>query len=184
MRILIIILVLTISFFSFIDSPMVANFIDNHDIDGWVEVEIPTDTVLKARVKLPKDWTFVEDDEKIYIKDESDNIIATELYCEWHKDFYIGDNHYVEDLHFNEELPEDLRNLENYDVCIGGSTGSLAYKIILDDTERYAIHFRIMDSIQIPGEYELMMVFEEGFNDEKILSKMVHSYEYGGHYDY
>ena len=184
MRKLIIVLVCIIVIFSLFGCESLSNFIDNYDINSWTEVEIPTDTVLKARVKLPKDWIFAQDNEKLYIKDTNNNVIATELYCEWHKDFYIGYNHYVEDLHFNEELSEDLRNLENYDVCIGGSAGAHAYKIVINDTERYAIRFGIMDSLQISGGYELMMVFEEGFNDEKILSKMVHSYEYGGYYDY
>ena len=186
MRILIIILVLTISIFTFIDSPMVANFIDNHDIDGWVEVEIPTDTVLKANVKLPEDWSFIEENGKIYIKDESDNTIATELYCEWYQDCYIGSNHYsnVDKLQFNEELPENFKNLEGYDVCVGGSTGANAYKIMLNDTNRYAISFRIMSSLQIDGDYVLMMIFEDGFDDETVLSKIVYSFEYGGHYDY
>ena len=186
MRILIIILVLTISIFTFIDSPMVADFIDNYDIDGWVEVEIPTDTVLKANVKLPENWSFIDKNGKIYIKDSNDDIIATELYCEWYQDGYIGSKHYsnVDNLQFNDALPEELQDLDAYDVCVGGSTGANAYRIELGDTERYAISFRIMSSLQIDGDYVLMMVFEDGFNDEKILSKMVHSFEYGGHYDY
>jgi len=47
---------------------------------GWKQVEVPTETESKAQVRLPKDWNFVVENGLIYIKDNDDNIIATEIY--------------------------------------------------------------------------------------------------------
>ena len=159
---------------------------DNHYYNGWTEVEIPTDTVLKAKVKLPDGWYFTEEDGRFHIKNKENEIIATEAYCEWYIDYYVGNQHYSnkEKLQINEALTTELCDLDNYEIYIGGSTGCHVYKCTIDNEQRYAISFSIMDSLQIDGEYSLMMVFEEDFNDEEIFRKMVRSFEYGGYYDY
>ena len=45
-----------------------ANYGIYYDYKDWKQVEIPTDSTLRAKVRLPEDWDFVSDEGRLYIK--------------------------------------------------------------------------------------------------------------------
>ena len=46
------------------------------DYTGWKEVEIPTDSELRARMKIPEEWNFVVEDGKVHIRDSEGNLVC------------------------------------------------------------------------------------------------------------
>ena len=156
-------------------------FFENYS--DWHEEELPTDTILKAKVKLPYDWHFATENDKIYIKDSVGKIIATEVYDEWRVDYHLGANYYdnKDSLTINSELPKELQNLDNYVLDTISAKNCYRYRCVVNEVNRYAIKFSIMTSNQIEGTYTLLIVFDEEISDEETFSKLMKSYRYGGH---
>ena len=157
-------------------------FFENYS--GWREVEIPTDTEVKATIKMPENWNFVVENGRIKVIDTDGNVIAVECYEDWHCDYYKGGVYYNNDdeLNINSELPEPYRNLKNYEMAKGGST-VIVKKNVVDSKETYALELCIMDSVSEDGEYILFLVFDSNINDIDFFDKMQKSYRWAGWID-
>ena len=154
------------------------------DYNGWKQVEIPTNSELTASVKIPEEWCFVEKNGRVYLEDESGNVIAKEIYEGWRIDYtYVvsGVHHNNQDeMDINPELREELRKLENYEFIEGDSSSCELYRNCASATKNYALRFQIMDRSSVDGTYMIAFVFEDEFNDLEILKKIQKSYQWGG----
>ncbi len=150
---------------------------------GWKKVEIPADCELVATVKIPDEWSFVDENNRIYIKDKEGNIIASELYEDWRIDVYIGGVYCTNeaDLDKNTDLDDELLDLGSYELYKGASSSCFLYQINSGSSAKYALRFQIMTDSSVEGTYTLFMVFQDGYNDMEIFEKIQKSYIFGGH---
>lgn len=150
--------------------------------DGWRQVTIPTDTELQATVKLPDEWSFVDENGRLKIKDTSGSVIAEECYSEWRIDYYQNDVHYDNrtELDLNEELGSYWCELDNYESIKNASSGCHLYMADDGREKRYALRMFIMDIESKEGDYELFLVFNSRIDSEELFEKIQKSYVSGG----
>ena len=143
--------------------------------------EIPTETSKKASVSLPKDWRFVVENGKIYIK-EAENTVATEVYNEWRIKYYLDGKYYdnKNELNINSDLPEELQNLDNYEVIEDDVFACDIYRFNDNGNERYAIYFTITNAPTENGAHVLFLVFESEYSNLSVLQKITKTYKWGG----
>ena len=158
-------------------------FFENYS--GWREVEIPTDTEVKATIKMPENWNFVVENGRIKIIDTDGNVIAVECYEDWLYHYYKDGVRYTNknDLNINSELPESYRNLDNYEYVVGASSPCYLYQITVDGKTSYALLIEIMDSIQTKGDYNLLLLFDSSINDIDFFDKIQKSHRWAGWID-
>ena len=156
-------------------------FFENYS--KWKEVEIPTETELRATVKIPKKWDLVVENGRIKIKDEGGNVIATECYADWVDYYYENGIWYgkFEEVDVNEEIPEPYRNFNGYELEHGSSTGCYLYKITVDSKTSYALEMHIMDRYDVEGDFYLFLLFDSEIDDKKLYKKIQKSYSFGGY---
>lgn len=143
------------------------------DYTGWKEVEIPTNSELKARVKIPEEWYFVVEDDKVHIRDSEGNLIATEVYHGYGRG----------EKNFNENLPPKMLDLDNYGFVLGGENPCFLYKITIDGLDLYALKMEIMSRTSTApsiGRYTSMLIFEKDVDIEGLYPKIEKSFRYGG----
>ena len=150
---------------------------------GWERVDIPTESELTATIKLPKEWKFVIENDRIKIKDVDGNVIATECYEGWRIDYDKGGVHYDnnDEMDVNPELPDYYRDLENYEFVKGASSACFLHKITYESTTNYALCMDIMDKKSVEGTYCLFIVFDSKFDNMTLYDKLQKSYLYGGY---
>ena len=168
----------------------ISNIVDNladpdryYDYTGWKVVEIPTESALKATIRIPEEWSFVVENGRIKIKDTDGNIIATECYEGWRIDYSKGGVHYDNkgDMDINVELPEYYRDLDNYKLEQGVEPPCMLYKITDGTVTSYALLMHIMTENSVEGVYSEALVFDSSINDKQFFKKIQISYVFGGH---
>ena len=143
------------------------------DYTGWKEVEIPTDSELRARMKIPEEWNFVVEDGKVHIRDSEGNLVATEVY----EGYDRGEKD------FNENLTPEMLDLDSYEFVLGGENPCFLYKIETDNEVKYFLEMYIMSRTSTApkiGHICLMMMFEENVDIAGLYPKIQKSYRYGG----
>lgn len=180
---LIIIFLLTVIFISVVVGVYLAettelfeNYLD------WKKVEIPTESELRATVKIPKNWDFIVENGRIKLKDNSGNVIAVECYEGWSYDYYengVRHSNYDE-IDVNKDLPEPYRDLDSYELEYGSSSSCYLYKITVDSVTSYALEMYIMDKSNAEGSYYLLLLFDSEIDDKSFYKKIQKSYHFGG----
>ena len=163
-----------------------ANYGIYYDYKDWKLVVVPTDSTLRAKVRLPEDWDFVSDEGRLYIKDADGKIIATEVYEEWrifHTTSYPDGRKETFDnkneIDVNKNLIEELQDIDVYKPYKVGEGSCYIYKAETEDRIYYAL---IMNVIIAKGkDYQLMLVFDDDTVTVKDLRKIQISYRYGGY---
>ena len=148
------------------------------DYTGWKEVEIPTDSELKARVKIPEEWYFVVEDGKVYLKDDSGNVIATEVFAGWLECYSKNGIHYdnFDENDINSELPLKFQDRHNFELVNGSEHGCYLKAIEVDEIVYYALNFEVMRDEEHEGFYTLFLIFDSEIKDIDTFDKIQKSY--------
>lgn len=156
-----------------------------NNYSDWKQVEVPTDSTPKAKVRLPEDWYFFSDGERIYIKDEDGKIIATEVYEDWRISYTVSyqdgtkekfDN--KDEIDINKNLPKELQDLDAYKPYRVGEGSCYLYKAETEERDYYALIMVVVMSNK--KNYNLMLVFNDDTVSDKDFKKIQLSYRYGG----
>ena len=141
------------------------------DYSGWGTVEVPTDTPTKATVKLPKNWRFVTEEGRIYIKDENDDVIAGELYEGWGNYKDLSETNPNESYsHILDDYTDKELVCANIDVCT-------VTKYAFEESEDvYLLTIPVYFSSNDRCHYELAMIIKDEYFDSKVFLKLVESY--------
>lgn len=166
---------------SFLDAD---GFFENYS--DWHEVEIPTESNLKPTVKLPNEWNFVIENDRLKIKDKEGNVIATEVYEGWRINHFLGSTKYdnKDQMDINPELPEYYQDLGSYELFTSIEKPCWIYKIESDGVTQYAINVNILSMYSVQGDYELFLLFDEQFTDIAFFKKILKSYFWVGYIRY
>ena len=164
--------------FSLVFSALVGyGFFENYS--GWERVEVPTETEIKATVKLPKDWNFVIDEDRVYIKDENDNVIATEIYEDYRKTYRKDGVDYdnIEEIDVNKNLCELLQQYTGENSVYVDGGGCLLYDCNFGDNgNKYIFVINVLISEQ--GNYQLVLLIEDEYADSGLFKKIDKSHRY------
>ncbi len=164
-----------------------------HNYEGWEKVEIPTDTPLKGKIKIPQEWEFISEDGIITLINQTNNtIIAEQVYQEWR---FIGwhgktsvDN--WDDLKFKTNLDDvDYKNEDYYEFTRNNSSGAYIYTFNDGVVNRLCLSMEIYLDLAHPacdsktgvdfGGFYLLLMFDE-FIDIETIQQMADSYIFGG----
>ena len=151
----------------------------------WHEVEIPTKTPLRATVKIPDHWTFVNQDGWLNIVNiETGEIIAEEWIkggCKQSRNSQLYSIVNWEELTFNPNATIAPSERSDLDLKYGGSNSAYIYKFAKESLEPFTLIsleiFYVLDG-QDPSEY-LYLVFRDDIDYETI-KQMAESYSWGG----
>lgn len=146
---------------------------------SWNTVEVPTQTDTTSTIKLPQDWSFTLENNLVYIKDSSGNIIAEEIFEGWHKASY-SENVFVET---STEIIKNPKYIDFYTLytageilCNNDGPCNIVEYHTEDGNVAYIMHIPVY--ISEKGIYVLTMrVYDEHF-DLSRFNKLVKSVRY------
>ena len=144
--------------------------------------EIPTGTEKLATIKLHEGWRFTTENGRIHIKD-GEKTVAREVYNEWRINYYLNGEYHdnKSELNINAELPDDLRNLDNYHVIQSDYYSADIFDYNIGGSQRYAVYLTIMRVPERNGAHVLFIVFEEDYSDLDVIQKILKSYTWAGY---
>ena len=147
---------------------------------GFYETVIPTDTDVKAKIKLPNEWEIIEENNIIKIVNRSDNkVIAEQIAAGYRKiiDEKIFDK--SDPLMFNETISYDITNPSNYTFTKGYSNAVYKYSFNYEQQSIMVLDFRIF-YLSDGSEYRLILMVYDEENYEK-MEKSISFYRFGGY---
>ena len=146
---------------------------------GWYEVEIPTSTHLKGRIKLPNGWEFVMVDGIITIIDKTTNELVAKEIVQGENLIVTDSNGTIITNNLDTSLPLTVENISTFYFIKGYSNSVYLYNY--DDliTTKICINLEICDKRDYGG-YWLLMAFEDDVELE-IIEKIINSYCWGGY---
>ena len=175
----ILLLILCITFCSCSDIYYILNPEAEYDYSDWYETEIPTLTDYRAKIKIPNNWSFIEENNIIMlINNDTKEIIAEEL-CQkrYEKIFYDkGMSEYI--LSWKKINPNydkyDVLNEEKYQY-IKGTSNNVNIKSFCDKNACFDIlHFNIYSDC-LNGSHYLSMILHD-IIDSEVLEQMITSF--------
>lgn len=98
-----------------------------YNYKGWKKVEFPTDTDLKASIKIKDEWEFVKKNNFIYLIDTNTNKVIAEQIFEGFID-YLSDDEQKHNLLINNSIGYDFKNYSNYTFYHGNVSGTWLWK--------------------------------------------------------
>lgn len=146
---------------------------------GWERVEVPTETEIKATVKLPEDWNFVIEDGRVYIKDDNNNVIATEIYEDYRKIYQKDGVKYdnIEEIDVNDNLTDLLQQYTGYDLVYVDGGGCRMFDCDFgNDGVKYVFEINVL--ISEKGNYQLVLLIEDEYADKEVFKKIDRSHRY------
>ncbi len=165
----------------------------NYDYFNWKEVEIPTDTPVRCKIKIPNEWEFISEDGIVTLINQANNaIVAEQVYQEFKFDGWHGqirvDN--WDDLEFRTNIDDvDYKNKDNYDRVKINSSGGLVFSFNDGEIERLCLNMKIYSDLSDPacdpetgekfGQFFLFLMFDELIEFDTI-QQMAVSYSWGG----
>ena len=162
------------------------------DWEGWKDVVIPTESMVKAEIKIPSDWNFVVENETVsLVNKNSDKVIAEQLcqafatietndekksYFDFHDGIYNKSvfNIREEILTFDKRVysgydPSDVYDFRIDGKCIFGFAIYYLYYFADDEDsiDKKHVNFYLFMILNDDSEYETLL-------------KSFYSYEFGG----
>ena len=146
---------------------------------GWRRLEVPTETESKAEVRLPKDWNFVVENGLIYIKDNDDNIIATEIYEDYREKYTSDGIKYdnIDEIEINSEYHNFFTEYKEQEKLCDNDGPCAVYRYVSDDLDEVYVMV-IPVYVSKNRNYELVLAFEDGYCDTSVFKKIVKSHRY------
>lgn len=157
--------------------------------DNWQMVEIPTSSRFKAKIKIPDVWKFESEDQIVYLLDENEEVVATQVFQCWHTEVEIDKNTTISNwdkLNFNPNIKLDISNKECYSDKIETDFREdevYIKKFMTKSKTYYCLFLSIYSYEEFDGSYQLCMIFSEKYKKDTV-KKIAESYRWYGNASY
>lgn len=151
-----------------------------HNYNGWKKVEIPTNSEIKATIKIKEEWEFIAENNIITLLDKkSDTIIAEQIF-QGVVNNPNGETTDNDNRNFvvNTSLSYDYKNKDNYEFFGGNSHSVWVWKYNDGTNELYLIGFHIYLDFTY-GHYDLAFFWYEDIETEDYY-RFIDSYRFAG----
>lgn len=145
-----------------------------YDYSEWKKVEIPTNTRYRGKVKIPKTWSFINEQENISIIDTNNGeTIAQQVFQGWYTLIELEDKKYLTNwnkLEFNPNISLDISNEDYYFDKNFFDYRETYIKEFNDGINKLnCIFFKIYNYRGFEGNFELCLLFNENIEYKTIM---------------
>lgn len=149
-----------------------------YNYKGWKKVKFPTDTDLKASIKIKDEWEFVKKNNFIYLIDTNTNKVIAEQIFEGFIDF-LSDDEQKHNLLINNSIGYDFKNYSNYTYYHGSSSGAWVWKYNDGINDLCLLGFDVYYDYTTFGDYCCAFFwYDNPYSDE--FYKCLESYRFAG----